>query len=198
MIPFRTQIKFFFENPAAVKLAAFTGVFQRWIQQKALDELLIDVADYRHVFEGPGIILIGYESDYAIENRGGRPGLLYTRKRQLDPDLETQLRNAFRLALTASQFLENDLTFKPALKFRADEIEIRFVDRLRLPNRPESFGLVEGSLRAVLADLYAGHAIDITPVQQDPRELFTVKVQSESAVSIAGLVSQLQLSVENP
>src|SRR5579871_4797500 len=101
MIPFRLQLKFFAADPAAVDLSKFTGIFQRWIQQKPLDDMLIDVADYRHVFEGPGIVLIGHESDYALDVSKGRPGLLFTRKRQRDADLHAQLRNSFRLALAA-------------------------------------------------------------------------------------------------
>ena len=61
-------------------LAAFSGVFQGWIQRKALDGQLIDVADYRHVFEGPSVVLIGHDGDYTIEKRDGRLGLLFTRK----------------------------------------------------------------------------------------------------------------------
>jgi len=195
MIPFRTQVKFFLENPAAVDMAAFTGVFQRWIQQKALGELLIDVADYRHVFQGPGVVLIGYESDYAIENRNGRLGLLYTRKRQLDPDLPAQLRTSFRLALAACQRLEADSSFRPGLKFRADEIEIRFADRLQLPNRAESFGVVEESLRGALTELYGTRTVQLAPVQGDARQLFTVAVHAEGVSSLADL-RQLQPSVE--
>jgi hypothetical protein len=185
MIPLRTQIKFFLENPQGVNLSTFTGVFQRWIQQNVLEELLIDVADYRHVFEGPGIMLIGYGSDYAIENRNNRLGLLYTRKRQLEPDLQTQLRVSFQFALAACRLLESEASFKPQLKFRADEIEVRFLDRLQLPNRPDSFDLVKDDLEAVLKDLYGSQAVHFASVSQDPRYVFTILAHSEGARGIA-------------
>ncbi len=190
MIPFRTQIKFFLKNPEGVDVGAFMGVFQRWIQQNALEGLLIDVADYRHVFEGPAIILIGHESDYAIESRNGQTGLVYTRKHQLEPDLITQLRTSFRLALFACELLEKDTSFEPRLKFRTDEIEIRFADRLQLPNRPESFDLVKNDLAIVLAELYGNNTARFAPVQQDARHIFTIKVQGESAVGISDLFHQ--------
>ena len=196
MIPSRLQVKFFLENPATLDLAPVGGVFQRWIQKKALEGLLIDVADYRHVFEGPGTVLIGHESDYAIENQDGRPGLLYTRKRQPDPDLQTQLRASLRLALTACQLLEAETTFKPKLKFRADEIQIRFADRLQLPNRPETFEVVKDDVEAVLAELYGPHSVSLAPVSQEPRHLFTVDIRGGGAVGVAELLSQLQARVE--
>jgi hypothetical protein len=196
MIPFRAQVKFFLDNPDSVDTALFMGVFQRWIQEKSLEGLLIDVADYRHVNHGPGIILIGHESDYGIESQNGRPGLLYTRKRQLEPDLQTQLRTSLRLALVACELLEADPTFSPRLKFRADEVEIRFADRLQLPNQPESFELIKDDLEAVLGELYGAAPVQFEPVQQDSRYLFTVKVQAEAVVGIADLFRHLQPSVE--
>lgn len=192
MIPLRTQVKFFLENQTVVDQSIFTGVFQRWIQQKALEGQLIDVADYRHVYEGPGIMLIAHDSDYAIETRDDRLGLLYTRKRRVDPDLATQLRVSLRLALAACQLLEAEAAFQPRLKFRADEIEIRFADRLQLPNRPESFDLIRDDLRVVLDELYGDDGVVMKPVPHDKRYLFTVKARNSGATSIAALSHFLQ------
>jgi hypothetical protein len=190
MIPLRIQVKFFLENPDGVDLSAFMGVFQRWIQQHALEELLIDVADYRHVFEGPGIVLIGHYSDYFMENHNSRVGLLYTRKRQTSADLQTQLRDSFRLALAACKLLENDTSFEPRLKFRADEVEIRFADRLQFPNKSETFNLVKADLEAVLAEVYGGGAVRFAPVQQDARHIFTIEVRGEGVTSLSDLLRQ--------
>ena len=199
MIPFRTQVKFFLDidNAADIDLADFVGVFQRWIQQNALDELLIDVADYKHVFEGPGIVLIGHFSDYSIESREGRLGLLYTRKHQAEPDLQSQLRTALRLVLKAAALLESESDFNPRLKFRADAFEIRFADRLQLPNRPESFDAIKDDLQIVLSELYGGNAIQFAPRTSDPRNLLTVDVQGEGVASISDLVHNVEAVVES-
>jgi hypothetical protein len=191
MIPLRTQVKFFLENPAGVDLAVFGGVFQRWIQQSALNDMLIDVADYRHVFEGPGIVLIGHYSEYALESRGGQLGLLYTRKRQSDADLQGALRTSFQLAIAAAELLETEAAFEPRLKFRADAVEIRFADRLSIPNRPESFDLVKADLGAVLAELY-GKPVDFAPVTHDARNVFTVNVHADGAGSFAETFQHLK------
>src|SRR5688572_24423113 len=185
MIPLRTQVKFFLDNPESVDVAASMGVFQRWIQQSALNDMLIDAADYRHVFEGPGMVLIGHYSEYALESRQGRLGLLYTRKRRSDPNLQEQLRTSFRLALAAAALLETETVFDPRLKFRTDEVEIRFADRLNLPNKPESFDLVKNDLQTVLAELYGDRSIQLAPVAQDDRYLFMVTARIESAPGIA-------------
>ncbi len=200
MNPLRVQVKLFLDPPegvapngAGIDLARFTAVFQRWIQDKALEGQLVDVADYRHVLEGPGIILIGHDSDYSMEKRDGRLGLLYTRKRHGDStDLQGQLRAALRLGLTACQLLENEPTFTPRLKFGADEVEIRFPDRLQLPNEPETFALVRDDIRTVVDELYGEDAAFALPVKQDARYVFTVRVRAEESTSINKLLFQAE------
>ncbi len=189
MIPFRVQIKYFVENPEAVDLAAMIGVFQRWIQEKKLNELLVDVADYGHVFQGPGVVLIGHESDYALDMGAGRPGLLHTRKRQQDPSLEDQLRRSFYNALTACKLLEAERSLK--LKFRTDEAEVRFMDRLQLPNTPDSLAAVQDSLTAVLGEVY-GAPVNIAPRTTDSRHVLTLAVRAEQPATVDALLGHLQ------
>ena len=55
-------------------------MFHDWIQNQRLDELLIDVVDYRHVHDGPGVILIAHDAHYAFDTSEGRLGLLYSRR----------------------------------------------------------------------------------------------------------------------
>ena len=60
----------------------FTAVFHKWIQGQVFENhLLIDIADYKHVYQGPSIMLVGYEADFIIDLAGGRAGFLYVRKR---------------------------------------------------------------------------------------------------------------------
>jgi len=186
---FRLQIKYFVENPEAVNLPPYTGLFQRWIQQKKLNEMLIDVVDYAHVFQGPGIVLIGHESDYALDIGNGQPGLLYTRKRQTDGSLREQLRTSFHRALTACQLLENETK----LRFRANDPEVRFLDRLNLPNRPESLDSVREDLNAVLAEVYC-KPVAFVPVSSDPRQVLTIGVQVAEPTRVDALLSQFQPS----
>ena len=187
MIPFRTQVKFFLDTSQAVDSALFTGVFQRWIQENLLGELLIDVADYRHVFQGPGTVIIGHESDYTIDNRDGRLGLIYTRKRQTTEDVATQLRTSLQRVLKAAELLEQEAAFKPALKFTIGEIEVRFVDRLQFQNNSQTFASIKDDVTAVLSEFYGASALQIEPIQHDARELFALRVRAEGVVGLADL-----------
>ena len=47
------NVKIFAQAPVMVDLGDAIPVFHRWIQDKVGSELWIDVADYRHVPNGP-------------------------------------------------------------------------------------------------------------------------------------------------
>ncbi len=86
MNPKRIAVKFFTDEPGApVALEPFIPLFHRFIQQATVPGLLIDVANYIHVPNGPGVVLVGHEVDYGIDAVGGRTGLLTVRKRGRRP-----------------------------------------------------------------------------------------------------------------
>src|SRR5689334_25212468 len=95
------NVKFYIENAESVNLPDFYPVFNAWTQTQRLDDLLVDVADYLHVHNGPGIMLIGHEADYSLDNRAGRLGFLYNRKEQLEGTTDENPDHASRYALTA-------------------------------------------------------------------------------------------------
>src|SRR5580698_8801430 len=80
------NVKLLLARDEQLDLAPLIPIFNTWIQNQAPDELLLDIADYRHVPEGPGVVLIGLQADYSVDNTGGRLGVRYNRKAALDGD----------------------------------------------------------------------------------------------------------------
>src|SRR6185295_13767560 len=77
----RIGIKMFAEDSAAVVVRDFIPVFHSWIQKQAVDNhMLIDVHNYSHIHNGPGILLVAQEGNFSIDLGDGRMGLLYYRK----------------------------------------------------------------------------------------------------------------------
>ena len=182
------NVKLFIENPETVNLAEYSAVFNSWIQRHALEELLIDVADYLHVHNGPGIMLIGYEADYSLDNRAGRLGLLYNRKAQLDGGTQEKLAQASRAALTAASQLEKE----NGLKFIGQEVQVIVNDRLLVPNTAETFTALEPDLKTFFNGLYNGAEYELSQ-PTDPRERFTVNVKTESSFDVETLLNNLSL-----
>jgi hypothetical protein len=68
-----------------IKTQEFVPVFHSWICSKKLkDYLMIDVADYNHVPEGPGTLLVTHEENFSTALAEGKLALLYQRKRFLE------------------------------------------------------------------------------------------------------------------
>jgi hypothetical protein len=184
------NIKFYLENPETVNLADYATVFNTWIQNQRLEELLIDVADYLHVYNGPGIMLIGHEADYSLDNRAGRLGLLYNRKAQLAGTTQVKLTQAASAALTAAEILENE----NGLKFNGSELQVLINDRLLAPNTTQTFIALESDLKTFFDRLYNGAQYTLTH-HTDPRERFTVNVKTETSFDVETLLKNLSLEV---
>src|ERR1700730_17812936 len=105
----RLQLKIFVEpgSAGAIDREAFIPVFHRWIKERLLPELLVDVANYAHVPEGPGVVLIGHGADYFMDQGEGRLGLLHNRKRAGLPPAG-RLIDLARRTLHAAVLLEQD------------------------------------------------------------------------------------------
>jgi hypothetical protein len=175
MQPRRLSVKYFVRGDVTFDLSALVPVFQRWIQQHSVEGLLIDVVDYKHVFQGPGVVLIGHEADYSFDLRDGRPGLLYTRKRELQGTLADDLRLAFRLVADAARKLEAESALN-GIKFDFEEAEIMLLDRLNTPNTPEIFESIRESLRAFAGALYQSDTILVESIETDPRKPLTIRL----------------------
>jgi hypothetical protein len=161
------HIKLFAEDAAAITLTDAIAVFHRWIQTSAVPGLLIDVADYSHVVNGPGVVLIGHEAYHSLDLAKGRLGLLYQRKAKVDGTDVENLREALQTARAAAALLEQEPEFSGKLRFRQDELAITLNDRLLYPNTDETWAAVEPALRAVLDGYNLVR-------NADPRERFEV------------------------
>jgi hypothetical protein len=186
------NVKFYVENPETVKLAEFAAVFNTWIQSQRLEELLIDVADYLHVHNGPGIMLIGHEADYSLDNRAGRLGLLYNRKEQIEGTTQEKLTQAARAALTAAQILETEND----LRFNGSEVQLIINDRLLVPNTDETFATLEPEIKSFFDRLYDGAEYSLSHYN-DRRERFTLNVKAASDFDVDTLLRNLAVETSH-
>ena len=165
ILPHRIKAKVFFSAP--VDLEEITLVFNRWIREQRLDgHLLIDIADYRHVPGGPGVILVGHEADIAIDLGDGRPGLAYIRKRSW-PDADRPDGDPLRLRIRTVLGWLVRVAAELELPTDGSEIRIWFQDRLFLRQRDQRPALVE-AVRLELG-LLGREGLDVSALEADPR-----------------------------
>ena len=123
-------------------------MFHRWIQDRVCPEMLIDVADYRHVPDGPGVMLIGHEAHYSLDSTEGPAGRCSTAASRPAAEAQENLRQAYTAA-AACRRLEQEPEFAGKLKFNTGRLRISINDRLLAPESGRHVSRAEAGVRAV-------------------------------------------------
>ncbi len=184
------NVKLLASDPQEVDLEPLVPIFHSWIEQKVFEELLLDVADYRHVPAGPGVILIGLQADYSVDNTGDRLGVRYNRKAALDGDNQECLRQAAHAALTAFQRLEQEPRLSGKLRFNGQEIEVFVNDRLVAPNSEATREALRADFQTFFAELFRGADFSFA-YDTDPRRLFGLTLKASRPFPVAELLRNL-------
>jgi len=162
------------EGNLGIEPGELINVFHRWVAEQSMPELLIDVADLRHVPSGPGVILVGSQADYSLDHAGGQWGVQYRRKDVVDGSNVDRLTQAFNAARQACERLEQE--FAGRLRFSRSHAEVIFNDRLLAPNTDETRTAATPDLEAFAKAAFAPAAARITPHDGDRRRRFGVSI----------------------
>ncbi len=178
--PQRIAVRLPLRSPIA-DLEPAIAVFHRCLQRGWLEGQLIDVADYRHVPQGPGVMVVGHDVDLSLT----QDALLLTRKRSADHDAATQVADLLRMAAVAVEALAYDGT----LPLDADlgRVTVLLLDRLLDASGEQLAEAVAPALARAW-----GTDVDPTPAQRsDPREPLAVVAEAGTAVDAAAVVDRL-------
>ena len=184
------NVKLLVTTPGELDLGPLIPIFHDWIRGRIFEELLLDVADYRHVPEGPGVVLIGHQANYSVDNTDSRLGVRYNRKAPLDGSNQDRLQQAARAAVTACQRLEADARLNGKLRFGGRDIEVFFNDRALAPNTEATRKAFEADLRAFAQKLFRGAQYSFSH-DSDPRRLLGVSLKSSQSFSTSDLLANL-------
>jgi hypothetical protein len=188
------NVKLLLSEQAGLDLQALIPVFHSWIQEQPFNELLLDVADYTHVKDGPGVLLVGHEADYSIDNTDGRLGVRYNRKAPLGGSNHDKLRQGFRAVLNASERLAQEATVKEYFKIGGQDIEVVINDRLIAPNDEETRKLLDPDFRQFFDVLLGANEYSLQ-YEADRRKLFGVRVHSQQAFLTQTLLQKVSEEV---
>jgi hypothetical protein len=166
----RIGVKLFAEDTSSVHVREFVPVFHSWIQKQCIDgNLLIDVHDYSHIHNGPGILLVAHEGNFSTDLAEGRLGLSYFRKQPAPEGVEV-IAAAMRTALQAASLLEQEPAFSGRLRFLRDQALIIANDRLLAPNNATGLAALEP---AILRSLNPRSVLQ--HVSTNPKDRLTVR-----------------------
>ncbi len=185
----RLSVKYYLDRPEGFEPESLIPVFHGWIQQKKLEGLLIDVADYTHVHHGPGLMIVAHEGHYRLEDTDGRLGMEWAAKRGLDAPLGDRITDAFRKTLLACLVLESERGLEREFRFPTDEFLFRTQDRLRAPDAEKTLSAVRPHLEAVLNELYPNLGYRMER-ESSPDEGFALRVHLDGSPDLARLIQR--------
>tara|TARA_Y100001968_G_C19202964_1_gene640894 strand:+ start:127 stop:723 length:597 start_codon:yes stop_codon:yes gene_type:complete len=173
-------IKLFFELNKSYIAKSFISVFHNWIQEKSIkDHLLIDVADYSHMLDGPGVMLIGHEGNFSLDQENNKYGLLYMRKTMIEGDFTYRFNKVLSILIDAANRLKDDNYFSYINN------SFRFIsnDRLNAVNTIENQELYKEKINIIIKKKYPNSIVrfeDFSSV--DERLAFSIKLNNEISI----------------
>ncbi len=183
-------IKFFAHGAERIDILKLIPIYHRWIQQSALEDLLIDVADYSHVPSGPGVMLIAHEGNYALDETGHERGVVYYSKNKLSGELSERFAQVAQKALKAAELMSTDADLEGVLRVPGNRMQLFANDRLVAPNTDAAYAELEPALKAFLERLYAGAPYKLER-ETDPKERLSVRVSTAGEVPLKTLLQRL-------
>ncbi len=183
----RFCIKFFARPKTKLNEVLLIEIFHEWIRLHKLKGTLIDVADYRHVPNGPGIMLITHEINYAMDHGNGL-GLYAQRKLGQEESHKDRIVSLVRSAASFGTLLEQDSRMGGQLTLEGGQFHYMTNDRLHAPNSNEGFDTLKSDLEAAATELYPEQHVSVSRLENDPRDRLTAVIKTGQSMNISALV----------
>lgn len=182
----KISVKFYLDQGHNIAPETWFKTFNNWISAHNGSDVLLDVADYSHVPNGPVTLLIGHEYDISIDDTDAKRGLLYNRKQPNGDDFAQHLSAAVRGACEICQRLETE----EAVTFRGNGLRLILNDRLNAPNTENTHDAINDDLQALLRQLYNGAEV-IAERRKNAKQRFTLDIRTEGDWPVAKLLENL-------
>jgi hypothetical protein len=158
----------------SVDVDAVQKSFAAWIRKDSLPGILIDVADYSHMVNGPGVILVAHEFIFSLDDQDGVRGLRVSMRLPSDKALSVRVAETLDLLKTGASLLKQEL----GLQIDGAKIEICVLDRLN------SEAQTPKVLTEALATVLKGHSLTKTNASRDARRLPGIELAVSPAISL--------------
>jgi hypothetical protein len=187
---YRICVKLYAREPHLIEsdAEAFVPIFHEWIRDQVLDLVLLDVADYAHAPDSPGIMLVSYETNFALDRADGRFGLLAQRRTPVEGGGGEAIATTLRHALQVAALLEQDPRITGKLAFDPSTVRVEANDRLLAPNSDEGYAAFEPLVQEAVTRVYGEAATKVERVANDPRDRLSVDVQLPGVVPAEAIV----------
>jgi hypothetical protein len=186
----KINVKLFLDAPPRFDSDFLLAVFGRWRLEEGED--IVDLADYAHVDEGPGCLLVSHRWHFGVDFSGGEPGLFYSTRKGLTGSAEAKLAEAVRGLLRKGIRLLGEKEFPAGVKPRPGDLEIVLNDRLLTPNTGAAEAALRPDLLKVVEKLYGPGGADIEREKDPARRLgWRIRARDPRAPTLEALAGRL-------
>jgi hypothetical protein len=187
---FKICVKLYANEPGVDDAELFVPIFHEWIRDRVFDMVLFDVADYAHVPDSPGVVLVTHETHFAMDRSDERFGVLAQRRARFPGSAVEAIATTLRQTLAFAVKLESDPRVAGKLRFDPAMIRLEANDRLRFPNEDAGFSDFEPVVRAAITAALPGRTDwSLVRVHNDPRDRLAVEVRLTDAAQLQELVA---------
>jgi hypothetical protein len=163
--------------------------FHRVIQGGLIDETTIDVTDYSHVPDGPGVMLICHEAHYSMDRGRGRLGLKCAARRGASGDAADRIRRVLRKLLRLAAIMESHEVLAGRVRYDTRSVLFSIEDRLVAPATQATFDAFAPVLAEVAADVWGAPPALVRV--GSAREPFQVELSAPDGPPIERLLGRL-------
>jgi hypothetical protein len=110
-----------------------------WIRDNVIPGTLIDVADYSHMVNGPGIVLVAHEYILSLDHQNGWSGLRISSRRDTGKEAKDELKGLVSILAKASISVSGEFD----LSLDTSRVEISALDRLNQGGKDEIIALAK-------------------------------------------------------
>ena len=177
------------DGPLGLDPAKVVDVFHSWVANQTIaGVVLIDVAELLHVPNGPGVVAVGVEADYALDHTDGIWGVLSRRKNVLLGTNADRIADALESAAETGVRLQE--AFPGALKLSRTSFELIINDRAIAPNSAATYAVAVPEIEAALSGVLGHGDLKLKRHDADPRKRFGVTVQCAKPFDLAALAAK--------
>ncbi len=180
----RFSLKLFFADGRSVRPNDIVVILHRWIRERAVPGLLIDVADYGHLPESPNVLLVAHEANYIFDCHH-RAGFGYAVKRKTPGALSGRIADAASTLLFAARRLRQDTAGDQdgPIPFRADELEVVVNDRLHAPKTAAVERALQEAAEQAARLVFGDTRVESAPLADPDRTGVTLRIPDAPALA---------------
>ena len=176
-------IKLYLNDSGNFDSKEFIPVFHNWIQDKVVsDHILIDVVDYSHIPDGPGVMLIAHEGTFSLDQENQQSGIMYMRKTELEGDFKERFIHVLSNAIQAANRLR-DNTINKKIDFIHNSFRFITNDRRVAGNTIANQNLYKDKVQKALTEKYSIYELEYKDISKENERLaFTVNFNQNNNI----------------